>query len=106
MAQSRSVRGCGCVLVVLGVIVVVGLVAYFKFYRPAPGPKLPPPSGDELSIHVLDVGQGDAILIVARFGHTLKSLFPPFARTHSRANDNLVRLRFEYDLFAEAALLQ
>ncbi|HJR07559.1 MAG TPA: ComEC/Rec2 family competence protein [Pyrinomonadaceae bacterium] len=70
MAQSRSIRGCGCVLVVLAIIVVVGLFAYFKFYRPAPGPKLPTPSGDELSVHVLDVGQGDAILIVAPNGKT------------------------------------
>lgn len=70
MAQSRSIRGCGCALAVLSIIVVVGLVAFFKFYRPAPGPNLPPPSGDELSIHVLDVGQGDAILIVAPGGKT------------------------------------
>ncbi|MCA1566888.1 MAG: MBL fold metallo-hydrolase [Acidobacteria bacterium] len=70
MAQSRSMRGCGCVGVVLAIIVVGALVAYFKFYKPAPGPQLPPPSGDELSIHVLDVGQGDAILIVAPGGKT------------------------------------
>ena len=63
-------RGCGCVGVVLAIIVVGALVAYFKFYKPAPGPQLPPPSGDELSIHVLDVGQGDAILIVAPGGKT------------------------------------
>jgi beta-lactamase superfamily II metal-dependent hydrolase len=56
--------------VVLAIIVVGALVAYFKFYKPAPGPQLPPPSGDELSIHVLDVGQGDAILIVAPGGKT------------------------------------
>lgn len=53
---------------VLGIIVVFALFAYFKFYRPVPGPQMPPPSGDELSIHVLDVGQGDAILIVAPGG--------------------------------------
>ncbi|HEY9403264.1 MAG TPA: ComEC/Rec2 family competence protein [Pyrinomonadaceae bacterium] len=70
MAQSRSVRGCGCVGVVLAIIVVAGLVAYFRFYKPAPGPQLPPPSGDELSVYVLDVGQGDAILIVAPGGKT------------------------------------
>lgn len=70
MAQSRSIRGCGCALAVLVIVVAVGLLAFFKFYRPAPGPQLPPPSGDELSIHVLDVGQGDAILIVAPGGKT------------------------------------
>jgi beta-lactamase superfamily II metal-dependent hydrolase len=58
------------VAVVLAAVVVVALVSYFKFYRPAPGPQLPPTSGDELSIHVLDVGQGDAILIRAPGGKT------------------------------------
>jgi competence protein ComEC len=57
-------------MVLLALVVVFGLFAYFKFYRPVPGPQLPPPSGDELSIHVLDVGQGDAILIVAPGGKT------------------------------------
>jgi beta-lactamase superfamily II metal-dependent hydrolase len=56
--------------VALALVVVVAMVAYFKFYKPAPGPQLPPPSGDELSIHVLDVGQGDSILIIAPGGKT------------------------------------
>ncbi|HKP73100.1 MAG TPA: ComEC/Rec2 family competence protein, partial [Pyrinomonadaceae bacterium] len=69
MAQSRSVRGCGCVLVVAALVLGVALFAYFKFYR-KPAPQVPPPSGDELSVHVLDVGQGDSILIVAPGGKT------------------------------------
>ncbi|HEV7904330.1 MAG TPA: ComEC/Rec2 family competence protein, partial [Pyrinomonadaceae bacterium] len=70
MAQSRSIRGCGCALVALAIIAVLCGVFYVKFLRPKPGPQLPPPSGDELSIHVLDVGQGDALLIVAPGGKT------------------------------------
>ncbi len=63
-------RGCGCLLVVLAVVVLGGLFAYFKFYR-KPAPQLPPPSGDELSVHMLDVGQGDSILVIAPGGKTV-----------------------------------
>lgn len=68
MAQNR--RGCGCALVVLLAVLGVALAAYFFLHRQT-GPKLPPPSGDELSVHVLDVGQGDSILIVAPGGKTV-----------------------------------
>jgi competence protein ComEC len=57
------------VLVLLAIVAALAVFTYFKL-RPAPGPKLPPPSGDELSVHVLDVGQGDAILIIAPNGKT------------------------------------
>jgi competence protein ComEC len=67
VAQSR--RGCGCALVVLIGVLVLALAAYLFFFR-GRGPKLPPPSGDELSVHVLDVGQGDSILIIAPGGKT------------------------------------
>ena len=67
--MARNKRGCGCLLVVLAVIAGAALFAYFKFYR-QPGPRLPPPSGEELRVSLLDVGQGDAILIVAPGGKT------------------------------------
>ncbi len=65
MAQNR--RGCGCLLVVLSLATIAAGFAYFKFYRPK-GPQLPPASGGELQVHVLNVGQGDAILIIAPGG--------------------------------------
>jgi beta-lactamase superfamily II metal-dependent hydrolase len=56
-------------LAVLLAVIAVALVAYLYFHRQT-GPKLPPPSGDQLSVHVLDVGQGDSILIIAPGGKT------------------------------------
>ena len=73
MAQIR--RGCGCALVALAVVAVVGgLVGYYFFYKPwserraAEAP--PPASGDETKVVVLDVGQGDSILVVTPGGKT------------------------------------
>ena len=67
MAQQGRGRGCGCLLVVLALTAAVAFGVLFKFYRPK-GPRLPPASGGELQVHVLDVGQGDAILIIAPSG--------------------------------------
>ncbi len=67
MAQNR--RGCGCLLAVLSLAAVAAGIGYFKFYRPK-GPQLPRASGGVLQVHVLNVGQGDAILIIAPGGKT------------------------------------
>lgn len=65
--MARNQRGCGCLLVLLLVVAALAFFVWWKFYREQ-GPKLPPPSGDELSVHVLNAGQADAILIVAPGG--------------------------------------
>lgn len=74
-AQDR--RGCIVLAVILGVlaVVVIGLLLLGSFLwakrKPAPSPQPQPPSGDELQVHMLDVGQGDSILIIAPGGKTV-----------------------------------
>ncbi|HEX8749030.1 MAG TPA: ComEC/Rec2 family competence protein [Pyrinomonadaceae bacterium] len=73
-AQARG--GClvlGVILSVLAVAVVALLIlGYFWLSKRTPGPSpQPAPSGDELQVHVLDIGQGDSILIVAPGGKTV-----------------------------------
>jgi competence protein ComEC len=67
LAQSR--RGCGCALVALAAVLLVG--GYFgwryvvKPYLDKQRAEAPPPaSGDEAKVVVLDVGQGDSILVI------------------------------------------
>ncbi|MBV9927715.1 MAG: MBL fold metallo-hydrolase [Acidobacteria bacterium] len=67
MAQSR--RGCGCALLALvGVLAVGGYLGWrfvVKPYLDKRQQEAPPPaSGDETKVVVLDVGQGDSILVV------------------------------------------
>jgi competence protein ComEC len=69
---ARRSGGAGCALAVLAIILgAVGLASY-KFgllwwkKRDAP-----PPSGKELQVHVLDVGQGDSILIISPGGQAV-----------------------------------
>lgn len=73
-AQDR--RGCMFLAVVAGVLAVaviaILLIGYFWWSKrqPTPSPQ-PQPSGDELQVHMLDVGQGDSILIIAPGGKTV-----------------------------------
>lgn len=72
-AQVR--RGCVVLAIILALLAAVVIVVLFLGYRalqrqPKPAPQ-PAPSGDELQVHMLDVGQGDSILIVAPGGKTV-----------------------------------
>src|ERR687884_572120 len=60
-------------LAIFGVTLVIPGVLLFKYWKKKEETttKVPPPSGDELQVHVLDVGQGDSILIIAPGGKTV-----------------------------------
>lgn len=64
MAQSG--RGCLLGLALLLVVALIGGYFFLRWWKKSEAP--PPPSGDELRVHVLNVGQGDAILIIAPGG--------------------------------------
>src|ERR687884_699429 len=57
-------------LAIFGVTLVIPGVLLFKYWKKKEETttKVPPPSGDELQVHVLNVGQGDSILIIAPGG--------------------------------------
>lgn len=69
----RSLKGCGCAIAVL--VVVLGAAGYvgWKYALPWWKTKPPPASGGELQVHILDVGpgNGDSILIIAPGGKTV-----------------------------------
>ena len=59
-------------LIGLAIVIVVALVGgYFLLRSVKKKETLPAPSGDELQVHVLNVGQGDSILIIAPGGKTV-----------------------------------
>jgi competence protein ComEC len=60
----KELKGCGCALVVALLVALVVAAVWWFVYRDR-GPGLPPPSGGELRVHVLDVEQGDSILIIS-----------------------------------------
>jgi competence protein ComEC len=70
---SRTTRGCGCAIAVLVVVLIGGGFAFWKFGLNWWKTRLPPPSGGELQVHVLDVGpvEGDAILIISPGGKSV-----------------------------------
>jgi competence protein ComEC len=56
---------------VLGLLLLLGLGVGYKFALPWWRKQPPRPSGAELQVHVLDVGQGDSILIVSPAGKSV-----------------------------------
>lgn len=69
--MARTKGGCGCAIAVLVVFLgALGFVGY-KFVLPWWNKQPPPASGKELRVHVLDVGQGDSILIISPEGKTV-----------------------------------
>ncbi len=72
MAQNR--KGCGCALAALAVLLIVAALLLWKFALPRivewRKQQPPPASGEELKVVMLDVGQGDSILIIAPSGKT------------------------------------
>jgi competence protein ComEC len=69
----RSLKGCGCAIAVL--VVVLGALGFvgWKYVLPRWKQRPPPASGGELQVHLLDVGpgDGDSILIIAPGGKTV-----------------------------------
>ena len=70
---KRSLRGCGCALAVLVVVLGAAGVVGWKFVWPRWKLRPSPASGGELQVHVLDVGpvEGDAILIISPSGKSV-----------------------------------
>ena len=55
-------------LVILAVVLIIAGVILVKYWKKTETTQNPPASGDELQVHVLNVGQGDSILIIAPGG--------------------------------------
>ena len=71
--MRRGIKGCGCAIAVLVVVLGAAGFVWLKYVRPWVKLQPPPASGGELQVHVLDVGpsDGDAILIIAPGGKTV-----------------------------------
>ncbi|MGH9871255.1 MAG: ComEC/Rec2 family competence protein [Pyrinomonadaceae bacterium] len=70
---KRSLKGCGCAIAVLVVVLGAAGVVGWKYVWPRWKLRPPPPSGGELQVHILDVGpvEGDSILIIMPGGKSV-----------------------------------
>jgi beta-lactamase superfamily II metal-dependent hydrolase len=70
---KRSLKGCGCAIAVLVLVLGVAGFVGWKYVWPRWKTRLPPASGGELQVHFLDVGpgEGDSILVIVPGGKTL-----------------------------------
>jgi competence protein ComEC len=66
--MARSGRGCFIALALALIAALLCGYLLLRWWKNKDVHPQPPPSGDELRVHVLNVGQGDAILIVAPGG--------------------------------------
>lgn len=66
--QTMARSGRGCLIGLALVLIVAAIGGYFLWRWWTRKEAQQQPSGDELQVHVLDVGQGDSILIIAPGG--------------------------------------
>jgi competence protein ComEC len=70
--QAQQGRRILIALAVLGVFLIVAGILFIKYWKKAePTSTAPSFSGEELQVHVLNVGQGDSILIIAPGGKSV-----------------------------------
>jgi beta-lactamase superfamily II metal-dependent hydrolase len=73
LAKRSTIKGCGCAIAVLVVVLMAAGYLGWKYVYPWWKQKPPPASGGELQVHVFDVGpiNGDSILIISPGGKTV-----------------------------------
>ena len=73
--QNRQVRDGRRVLILLGiagvVLIIAGILLIRYWKKAEQTERTPQPSGDELQVHILNIGQGDSILIIAPGGKSV-----------------------------------
>ncbi len=70
--QAQQGRRVLIALVVIGAFLIIAGILFIKYFKKGEQPQpSPSPSGNELQVHVLNVGQGDSILIIAPGGKTV-----------------------------------